>query len=485
MKQVEKNKRLSPGAWVVAPLNARDRLTNEERALSFTVAKQSLSGWGRYKPQECAVYRPERRSELFSLLDSGAPRPFIPRGLGRSYGDAAVNPEGSVIDMTRQNNMIRFDPETGLLECEGGVSLAEILEAFVGRGYFLPVTPGTKFVTVAGAIANDVHGKNHHCDGSFSRFVESFELWTPTRGILTCSDSENSDIFQVTVGGAGLTGVILKVRLRLRRVESAYVKVDYQRCNHLDAALEAMAASDKDYLYSVAWVDCLASKESLGRSVLMRGNHARVSELPGKLSGTPYRLPRRPTLAVPVDFPGFALNRWSIHAFNTLFYATNKDTRAKIVDYDKFFYPLDGILRWNRMYGKKGFIQYQATFPFSERAGLVQMLERLAQAKRASFLVVLKCFGEAGSGMLSYPMPGYTLALDIPNRPGLEEFTRELDRILLDHGGRLYLAKDALTAPETFAAMYPNLDAFREMRRSLDPENVLRSTMSRRLHLDK
>ena len=355
----------------------------------------------------------------------------------------------------------------------------------MSRGYFLPVTPGTKFVTVAGAIANDVHGKNHHLDGSFSRFVESFDLWTPARGIITCSAEENSDVFRATVGGAGLTGVILKVRLRLRPVETAYVKVDYERCNHLDVALEKMAATDKEYLYSVAWVDCLASKASLGRSVLMRGNHALVSDLPAKRAKTPYRLPGRPTLGVPVDFPGFALNSWSIRAFNTLFYATNRDGRNKIVDYDKYFYPLDGILQWNRMYGKKGFIQYQATFPLEERAGLVKMLEHLARAKRASFLVVLKCFGEAGAGMLSYPMPGYTLALDIPNRSGLEAFAQELDRILLDHGGRLYLAKDALTSPDTFAAMYPELPAFREIQRSLDPEGVLRSSMARRLHLDK
>lgn len=452
--------------------------------MSSTAAHQALAGWGRFKPQECTVFRPERRAEVFALLDAAASRPFIARGLGRSYGDTAVNAEGSVIDFSRFNSMIAFDPGTGILECEGGVSLAEILNAFVHRGFFLPVTPGTKFVTVAGAIANDVHGKNHHCDGSFSRFVESIDLWTPARGIITCSASENSDAFWATVGGVGLTGIILRARLRLRPVESAYVRVDYQRCTHLDAALEAMAASDKDYLYSVAWVDCLASKGSLGRSVLMRGNHARASELPQKMADTPYRLPKRPTLVVPVDFPGFALNSWSIKAFNTLFYAVNRDKQHALVDYDKYFYPLDGVLQWNRMYGRKGFIQYQATFPMEQRAGLVKMLEHLAQAQRASFLVVLKCFGEGGPGLLSYPFPGYTLALDIPNRSGLEEFTRELDRILLDHGGRLYLAKDALTDADTFAAMYPNLGAFREMRRALDPEGILRSSMSRRLRLD-
>lgn len=451
--------------------------------MSFSFATHALSGWGRYRPETCTVARPERRSDLDAFVAAGEGRPLICRGLGRSYGDAAVNSTGMVVDTTRLNRMIHFDADTGLLECEGGVSLAEILDAFVRRGYFLPVTPGTKFVTVAGAIANDVHGKNHHCDGSFSQFIESFELWTPARGVITCSPQENSDVFWATVGGVGLTGIILTARLRLRRIESAYVMVDYQRCSHLDVALEAMAASDKDYLYSVAWVDCLASQGSLGRSVLMRGNPAVPSDLPGRLAASPFRIPRRPALAVPVDFPGFALNSWSIKAFNTLFYAANRDKVRQPVDYDKYFYPLDGIRQWNRMYGKKGFIQYQAAFPFSERAGLVKMLEHLARAQRASFLVVLKCFGESGPGLLSYPMPGYTLALDIPNRTGLESFTRELDRILLDHGGRLYLAKDALTAPDTFAAMYPKLEAFRAIRAELDPEDVMDSNMSRRLLL--
>lgn len=452
--------------------------------MSSAVTNGPLAGWGRYQPRSCAVYRPERRAEVAELLDAGAERPFIARGLGRSYGDTAVNATGSVIDLSRYNCMIQFDLETGVLECEGGVSLAEILDTFVPRGFFLPVTPGTKFVTVAGAIANDVHGKNHHLDGTFSNFVESIDLWTPARGVLTCSPEENSEVFWATVGGVGLTGLILRARLRLRRVESAYVRVDYQRCAHLDVALEAMDTSDNDYRYSVAWVDCLASKGSLGRSVLMRGNHAVTSELPAKLASAPFRLPKRPTLAVPLDFPGFALNSWSITAFNTLFYAANRDAKDKLVDYDKYFYPLDGVLQWNRMYGKRGFIQYQATFPKEEKAGLVKMLEHLASARRASFLVVLKCFGAAGRGLLSYPTPGYTLALDIPNRRGLEAFTRELDQILLDHGGRLYLAKDAVTDPETFAAMYgEDLAKFRELQGTLDPQGVLRSDMSRRLRL--
>lgn len=446
-------------------------------------ATEPLSGWGRYRTRLCPVYRPESMPELLSLLQTPPTGCLIGRGLGRSYGDAAVNGSGGVAAMTRLNRMISFDAGSGVLECEGGVSLAEILDAFVPRGFFLPVTPGTKFVTVAGAIAHDVHGKNHHCDGTFSRFVESFELWTPAQGILHCSPEEHADAFHATCGGAGLTGMILKVRLRLRPVRSAYLRVDYRRCPDLDTVLSAMADSDRDYQYSVAWVDCLAAGASLGRSVLMRGNHAPANDLPVDLPNVPFRLPRRSKLTVPFDFPGFVLNTWSVKAFNAVFYGRNRDLQGAVVDYDKYFYPLDGILHWNRMYGKAGFVQYQATFPPEGRAGLVRMLERLSEARRASFLAVLKCFGAAGPGLLSHPMPGYTLTLDVPHRAGLEDFVKELDQILLDHGGRLYLAKDTLAAPETVRAMYPRLDEFREIKRRLDPSDLFSSDLSRRLRL--
>lgn len=410
---------------------------------------------------------------------------MIPRGLGRSYGDTAINEKGIVLDMCRMNRMRHFDATTGILDCEGGVSLAEILETFVPRGWFLAVTPGTKFVTVAGAIANDVHGKNHHGDGTFARFVLSLELWTPARGVVHCSPSKNSEIFWATVGGIGLTGVILSARIQLRAIESAYVTVDYLRCPHLDAVLEEMESTDHNYLYSVAWIDCLAKRANLGRSVLMRGDHARLNDLPRRYDKNPYKISKHPPLAVPIDFPGFALNNLSIKAFNQLFYWKNRDRLDVITNYESYFYPLDGIHDWNRMYGRRGFIQYQAAFPFEGRMGLVRMLELLSEQKRASFLAVLKCFGPSNPGLLSYPMPGYTLALDIPNKSGIEDFTKELDRILLDHGGRLYLAKDALTDAATFAAMYPGLDAFREQCALLDPNALLSSCQARRLHLLK
>ncbi len=455
----------------------------EECPLTLPTAQTPIAGWGRYNPVVCSCVRPERSNALAAFLETNG-EPLVARGLGRSYGDASVNQEGLVVDFTRMNRIRAFDPETGVLECEGGVSLADILTVFVPRGFFLPVTPGTKYVTVAGAIANDVHGKNHHCDGSFAQFVDSIELWTPARGVLTCSPTENADIFWATAGGVGLTGVILTTRLRLLSIDSAYVRVDYQRCANLDATLDAMAASDQYYRYSVAWVDCLAQNASLGRSVLMRGNHTLANTLPESKASTPYQLPRRPGLTIPVDFPGCVLNHYSVKAFNTLFYAKNRDARDVVVDYDKYFYPLDGIHQWNRMYGRKGFIQYQATFPLESREGLVKLLERLAGSGRASFLAVLKCFGAASPGLLSHPMPGYTLTLDIPNGLGLTAFVASLDRLLLEYGGRLYLAKDALARPEAIEAMYPNLKTFREIRAKLDPNRLLASNLSRRLRLD-
>jgi decaprenylphospho-beta-D-ribofuranose 2-oxidase len=452
--------------------------------MSEPFKREALAGWGRMDPQECRHYRPERLAAIRELLNEDAIPHVIARGLGRSYGDPAVNGGGGVLNMTRLNRMIAFDAESGLLECEAGVSLAEIIEVFLPRGWFLPVTPGTKFVTLGGAIANDVHGKNHHADGAFGNFVEELALLTQAGETLTCSLSENEDVFRATLGGAGLTGIILSAKIRLIPVETAWISVDYRRAENLDDALAAMADSDSEYKYSVAWVDCLAKGGELGRSVLMRGNHAEAGMLDSRQREKPLEAPGKRAKPVPVDFPGFVLNPLSIKAFNTCFYATHPDRKGAIIDYNRYFYPLDSIQNWNRMYGKNGFVQYQATLPFESRKGLVHLLEKLSASRRASFLAVLKCFGEKGSGMLSHPIPGYTLTLDIPNRRGLIPFLRELDGILLDAGGRLYLAKDAAALPETIAAMYPELDRFRDVCRRLDPAGRLSSSMARRLGLN-
>ncbi len=452
---------------------------------------QALSGWGRFPVEWCRVFRPEKRSEVASAFASGGQTSYIARGLGRSYGDAALNQNAGVIWPIRLNRFLSFDDVSGVLECEGGVSLAEIIQYFLPRGWFLPVTPGTKYVTVGGAIAADIHGKNHHRDGSFSNFVLDLKLLVPSGEILLCSPDLHSEIFWSTVGGMGLTGVVLGARLRLRRVDSAYVFVDYYRASNLEDALAMMDASDADYEYSVAWIDGLATGKTMGRSVLMRGNHAVAKELPSRNSKFATRNLesgiRNPLAAGPrwnlfIDFPSATLNQLTVSAFNAAFYALHRTTQRRLVGFEKFFYPLDAIDQWNRMYGKRGFVQYQIALPqASGRAGLSAILDRLARSGRASFLSVLKRFGDAGNGVLSFPLRGYTLALDIPAARGLVPFLHELDRMTLDFGGRVYLAKDAVLRAQDFTAMYPKLDSFRAIQRKVDPNRLLSSSMARRL----
>ncbi len=453
-----------------------------------TFATKSLSGWGRFPVQSCHLFRPEKRSEVAATLASGLQSSYIPRGLGRSYGDAALNENAGVIWPILLNRFLSFDNASGVLECESGVSLAEIIQYFLPRGWFLPVTPGTKFVTVGGAIAADIHGKNHHKDGSFSNFVLDFRLLTPTGEVLLCSPTAHPEIFWATVGGMGLTGVVLSARLRLRRVDSAYVFVDFYKAPNLEDALATMEASDERYDYSVAWIDALATDKTMGRSVLMRGNHAAAAELPARLVnphsgiGNPPTIPTRPQWNLCIDFPSWTLNRLTVKTFNTAYYAVHRTSPRQWVSFEKFFYPLDAINQWNRMYGKRGFVQYQIALPqASGRAGLRTILDRLARSGRASFLAVLKRFGDAGPGLLSFPLRGYTLALDIPAARGLVPFLHELDRMTLDYGGRIYLAKDAVLRAGDFAAMYPKLESFRAIQRKLDPKRLFSSSLARRL----
>lgn len=448
--------------------------------------QQELTGWGRYPVQNARVYRPEKQRTLHALAAAGngeRDETVIARGLGRSYGDPALNEGGGVVLMTRLNRMLAFDPATRVLRCEAGVSLEEIIEVFLPRGYFLPVTPGTKFVTVGGAIANDVHGKNHHRDGSFAQFVRRFELITPGGEKLVCSPEENEKIFWATVGGVGLTGFILSAEIELLPVETAWMKVDYRRTGDIQESLRLMEEHDPNYRYSVAWIDCLAKGKQMGRAVLMHGKHALKSDLKRKQAAAPLKTPKKRAKRVPFDLPDFFLNKYTVGMMNAAYYRINPTAMGKIVDYDSYFYPLDSVHEWNRGYGKAGFIQYQAMFPKGQAEGLIRLLERLSQSGRGSLLAVLKRFGPGNPGLLSYPAEGYTLALDLPMRPGLLELCRELDRLLLDHGGRLYLAKDATTDAETFAQMYPRLDEFRAIKGELDPEGRLSSSIARRLKL--
>jgi FAD/FMN-containing dehydrogenase len=440
-----------------------------------------LSGWGRFPVERCHVYRPESRRQLAAILESTSQTSLVSYGLGRSYGDAALNKDGGVISHARLNRFLAFDTQTGVVECEAGVSLAEIVQYFLPRGFFLPVTPGTKFVTVGGAIAADVHGKNHHQDGTFGNFVLDFKLLTPAGETLCCSRDAHSEVFWATLGGMGLTGVILSARIRLRRVESAWVLVDYQKAANLEDALGRMTESDVRYQYSVAWIDCLATGNHMGRAVLMRGNHAPAAELAGSIR-QPLAEPRQFRWTLPFDFPSLALNSLTVRAFNSFYYAAHRNAARQIVSLEKFFYPLDAIEHWNRLYGRRGFVQYQVALPLEGGIqGLREVLTRLARSRRASFLAVLKRFGKANRGLLSFPIEGYTLALDLAAAGGLIPFLHELDRVVLDYGGRIYLAKDAVTTAQSFAAMYPQLEQFRAIKSRLDPRGLLSSSLARRL----
>jgi decaprenylphospho-beta-D-ribofuranose 2-oxidase len=446
-------------------------------------AIKNLAGWGNFPVQECVAARPEKARELKAAIAATDTPDTLARGLGRAYGDAALNDGSGIILTERLNHFLAFDAASGTLTCEGGASFADIIETFLPRGWFLPVTPGTKFVTVGGAIACDVHGKNHHRDGTLATFIDSFDLLTAKGETLHCSREENAPAFWATIGGMGLTGVIARATLRLLQVETAYIAARYRRTANLDATLEEFGG-DHNVHYSVAWIDCLASGASLGRSVLIRGEHARLDQLTPEQQAAPFETATKRKKAVPFPFPDFALNPLSVRAFNAAYYAAHPDGEA-ITGYEPFFYPLDGILKWNNIYGKRGFVQYQLALPFeTSRSGLIQVLEKLAASGRPSFLAVLKTFGEANQAPLSFPFAGHTLALDLPNTGAdLLEFTRELDEIVLAHEGRVYLAKDATLSPAHFRAMYPRLGEYLEVKRELDPENRFASSLSKRLQL--
>ncbi len=447
--------------------------------------EKELTGWGRYPRSVARVYRPDKAGQIDAILGS-EPDGILARGRGRSYGDAALNSNGGVLLTERLDRFLDFDPETGRLTCEAGVGLDEILRVCLPRGWFLPVTPGTKFVSIGGAVACDVHGKNHHRHGSLGRHLDWLELRLADGSVVRCSPDENADLFRATVGGLGLTGIILAVRLRMRRVETAYLAVDYYRSRQLEETMRLLEEEDDRYTYSVAWVDCLASGKNLGRSVLIRGDHCPLSELPERCRSRPLEVRDRKLGALPFEMPGFLLNRFSIRCLNGFYYRRFREGRStRIEHYDPFFYPLDVLHHWNRAYGRRGFLQYQCCFPGETSADAMQaILERVSSSGQGSFLAVLKRFGDEDAGFLSFPRPGYTLALDFPMRgERVLALLEELDGMVVRWGGRVYLAKDARLSRENFERMYPDLDEWREIRRRVDPEGRFSSDLARRLGL--
>lgn len=437
------------------------------------------TGWGRYPSIDARWRTFDSEEQLRRTLNSLVPGvPAIARGLGRSYGDSSLSE--NLLSTRRLNRFISFDDSTGELVCESGVNLAEILDTFVPRGWFVPVTPGTKFVTVGGAIASDVHGKNHHREGSFSNYVSWLDLLTADGSLIRCSKRENPDLFHSTCAGYGLTGVTVRAAIRLRKIETAYIRQKTVRTRDLE---ETLTAFDRhaDWTYSVAWIDTLSGGRSVGRSVLMLGEHALKEDVPNVAEPLAPRSGRK--LAVPVDFPGFVLSSMSVRAFNSVYYAKSF-SKEKVIPYDPFFYPLDSIRGWNRIYGRNGFVQYQFVMAKeSGKEGLKKILNRTATAGRGSFLAVLKLFGKEDAPYLSFAKEGYTLALDFPVTADLWKMLDELDAVVKDHGGRIYPTKDARMTAGMLRSGYPQLDDFARVRDRIDPRRRFSSLQSRRLGL--
>ena len=450
-----------------------------------------LSGWGRFPIAECNVLCPRTEANLIaalaqvpSLATTIAPAiaPAIARGMGRAYGDSALNTH-AIVSMTAFAHMLSFDAHSGVLVAESGVTLADVISVFLPRGWFVSVTPGTKFVTLGGAIAADVHGKNHHKDGSFGGFVAWIDIVGRDGVIRRCSRTENADLFEWTLGGMGLTGVILRCAIRLRRVESGWLRQRSIPAPNLAAAMSAFEDNTQS-TYSVAWIDCLAKGANLGRSIVLLGEHALADELDVARRPAPFVTPRRRMRAMPFDAPGFALNQWSVRVFNALCWMKGAwGARETLVDWDSYFYPLDSIHQWNRIYGKRGFAQFQCVLPLAtSRAGLEELLSVISASGQGSFLAVLKRMGPQDS-RFSFPMEGYTLALDFPAHPKALALMERLDAITLAHGGRFYLAKDSRLSRATFEASDPRVADFRAMRSERGLDQTFSSIQSERLGL--
>lgn len=437
-----------------------------------------LSGWGRFPQQWCNVHQPGSEAELCALLAHG---PRIARGNGRGYGDCAMQ-RNATLDMRRFSRMLAFDPASGQLVTEAGVLLSDVIATFLPRGWFPPVTPGTKFVTIGGMVAADVHGKNHHRDGTFGRFVDWIDLMGEDGYVRRCSREENADLFAWTIGGMGLTGIILRIALRLRRVESAYIRQTTLPAKDLDSVM-ALFEQHSQATYSVAWIDCLSGGARLGRSALMLGEHARSDDLPAQRRAAPFAVPKKRTRSVPFDLPQAALNRMTVKAFNALYYRNARAIAGdRLVDWDSYFYPLDAILEWNRIYGARGFMQFQCALPLEiAHAGLTALLRAIASSGEGSFLSVLKRMG-AEHGPFSFPLEGFTLALDFPFSEATARLMERLDAITLDYGGRFYLAKDARMSAATLRRSDPRAETFAMFRRD-GGLGDFRSSQSERLCL--
>ena len=439
----------------------------------------TLSGWGRYPRIDAKLTVPRSEEELRALVLRGH---AIARGNGRAYGDSALSAQNT-IHMRHFNRILSFDAEQGRLVAEAGVLLADLIDAFLPRGWFPYVTPGTKFVTLGGMIAADVHGKNHQKDGSFGSCVDWIDVLVSDGSVQRCSRTENTELFEWTVGGMGLTGIVLRAAIRLRLVTSAWIEQRTLVAENISHAIELFEHS-QDATYSVAWIDCLQQGKSMGRSLVMLGEHADAEAVPSQYRKTPLHISPKRKLSIPVEFPSWALNSLSVRAFNALYYCNGQRKRGqKLVDLDSYFYPLDAILGWNKIYGRRGFAQFQCVLPLqSSDEGLRALLTAIASAGAGSFLAVLKRFG-AQASRFSFPMEGYTLALDFPVNKKTLALMERLDGITVEHGGRFYLAKDSRMSRDVFQQSEPRAHDYLLFREVRCVKNAFASAQSERLGL--
>ena len=404
---------------------------------------QKVTNWGNFPVVEKEIKSEDSIEKIKDFVRNN--NEVIARGNGRCYGDASLSEH--IFSTKRLNKFISFDRLNGVIECESGVLLSEILEVIVPQGYFLYVTPGTKFISVGGAIASDVHGKNHHAEGCFSEYLETFSLLNENSEVITCSRTQNEDKFWATIGGMGLTGIILSAKFKLKNIETAYIRQESIKAENLDEIFKLFDESES-WTYNVAWIDCLQTGKNIGRSIMMRGEHAFKHELPKKFQQNPLRLKQKFIPKVPFYFPDFMLNKWSVKLFNYLYYSKQQKKEVKnFVDYETFFYPLDVVNDWNKIYGKKGFIQYQMVIPKEKgKEGMKKILETIAKSGNGSFLAVLKLFGKENPlAYNAFPLEGYTLALDFKVNPKLAKLVSDLDEIVEEFGGRIYLTKDSMS----------------------------------------
>jgi FAD/FMN-containing dehydrogenase len=442
--------------------------------------KKQIANWGNYPAIESDEKSFSFHEQLLNIVKDADT--FIPRGNGRCYGDASL--ADHTISTLKFNNILSFDPQNGMFECQSGLTLDHVLEVIVPKGWFLPVTPGTKFITVGGAVGSDVHGKNHHVDGSFSNHIIEMDVVIASGETVTCSPKINSDLFEATCGGMGLTGMVTRVKFQLKKIESSFIAQKQVKAENLEEVIR-LFEEYKNYTYSVAWIDCLKKGKNFGRSILILGEHAKLNELNEKQKSAPLQLPKKMQITFPFNLPSWVLNSFTVKAFNFLYYTKNtKKELNNLVPYEPFFYPLDAILHWNRGYGKKGFVQYQFVLPLQAKQGLIEILQRISDKGLGSFLAVLKVFGQQES-IISFPKEGYTLALDFPVRDGLFEFLDELDQVVLKYGGRLYMSKDARMKPEVMTAGYPELSKFKAIVKKYNPTGKIHSIQSDRLFLTK